>query len=170
MVMGYALWWLCCIHTNCRWWIYCSLFGQISVSLIPRPTSSHHFILAGKVGLVHIQRNLGSTAKFIAQFHVITILNMYTHIAENCCFCFKETKEKRRSMPNVFQTEADSNMVNRPNLGQALIRVASNKTVNCGTQKDYTVLLYRSNYTPRHALYLIDKSATVFRFVRSDSN
>ena len=44
-------------------------------SLIPRPTSGRHFILAGKMGLVHIQRNLGSTAKFIAQFHVITMLN-----------------------------------------------------------------------------------------------
>ena len=45
-------------------------------------------------------------------------------------------------MPNVFQTEADSNKVNRPNFGQALIQVASNKTVNCATQKDHTVLLY----------------------------
>ena len=70
------------------------------------------------------------------------MLNMYARIAEHCCFCFKETKEKRQSMPSVFQTEVDSNKVNRPNLGQALIWFASKKTVNCGAQKDHTVLLY----------------------------
>ena len=48
--------------------------------------------------------------------------------------------------------------VNRPNLGQALIWVASNKSVNCGAQKDQTVLLYCSNYKPYHALYSNDKS------------
>ena len=36
-------------------------------SLSPRPTSGSHFILTGKMGLVHIQRNLGSTAKYTVQ-------------------------------------------------------------------------------------------------------
>ena len=141
----------------------------VLISLVPRPTSGCHFILAGKMGLVHIQRNLGSTAKFIAQFHVITMLKMYARVAENCCFRFKETKEKRRSMPNVFQTKADSNKVNRPNLGQALIWFASNKTVNCGAQKDHSFTFLIELYS-MPCFGSNDKSATVYHFVWSDSN
>ena len=59
----------------------------------------------------------------------------------------------RSLVRGIWYMERIIHKVNRPNLGQAQIWVASNKSVNRGTQKDQTVLLYCSNYKPYLALY-----------------
>ena len=57
---------------------------------------------------------------------------------------------------------------NYPNLGQALIWVASSQTVSTVALRRIVQFTLLIDYTPCHALYSNDKSATVYRFVQSD--